>query len=187
LRASNADTILEIEAVLSRYRLTRLQKFVLAEWAAGRFTSDWAGMPQPAANVTAAGMTAAALQATVGQGFFPGIEAGIITTDPTIYSQPFDFRLDHATVRPGDLTALMALPWQADFWDCRGGWWPSQRPDQVLTSAGSAARRAWARGADGYLKMVHNFPKLAFITAQKDPAGNVVLAEDQRSPDNLFA
>jgi hypothetical protein len=34
---------------------------------------------------------------------------------------------------------------------------------------------------------VHNFPKLGFITAQKDAAGNVVFAEDQRAPNNHFA
>jgi len=118
------------------FRLTKLQNFILSEWSAGRFVSDWAGIPQPQANVSADGMTAAALQSTVGQGFYPGIEAGIIATDKTIYAQPFDFRLNHAQVRPGDLTALMALPWQADsgIAEAAGG------PRNVQTKCASTLR-----------------------------------------------
>jgi hypothetical protein len=186
LRANNADSVRQIESVLSSFHLTSLQHFQLQEWAEGRFQSDWQGVPQPGNTVTADGMTRAALQSTVGQGFFPGIEAGIIVQDPTLYSVPFDFRLDHGQARPGDLTALMALPWQADFMDCRGNWWPSQRPDNVRRMASSANTFDWARGVTSYLQMVHNFAKLGFITAQKDAAGNVVFAEDQRAPSYLF-
>jgi hypothetical protein len=187
LRASNADSVRHIESVLENFSLTGLQHFQLQEWAAGRFQSDWQGVPQPGNTVTADGMTRAALQSTVGQGFFPGIEAGIIAKDPTLYAVPFDFRLDHGQARPGDVTALMALPWQADFMDCRGNWWPSQRPDIARRMASSADTVAWARGVTSHLQMVHNFPKLGFITAQKDAAGNVVFAEDQRAPNNHFA
>jgi hypothetical protein len=34
--------------------------------------------------------------------------------------------------------------------------------------------------------MVHNFSKLGFITAQKDAAGNIVFAEDQRASSDLL-
>jgi hypothetical protein len=189
LRATNAQFVrdIELEGVLNRFRLTGLQHFLLEEWAAGRFQSDWQGVPQPGNTITADGMTRAALQSTVGQGFFPGIEAGIITKDPTLYSAPFDFRLDHAQVRPGDLTALMAVPWQADFYDCSGDWWPSQRPDNVRRLASSSNAVAWDRGVSSHLGMVHNFSKLGFITAQKDAAGNIVFAEDQRAPSDLIA
>jgi hypothetical protein len=183
LRESNAQFVrdVELEGVLNRFRLTDLQHFQLQEWAAGRFQSDWQDVPQPGNSVTADGMTRAALQSTVGQGFFPGIEAGIVTKDPTLYSQPFDFRLNHAQARPGDLTALMAVPWQADFMDCSGDWWPSQRPDNVRRVATSTNTVVWDRGVTTHLEMVHNFSKLAFITAQKDAAGNVVFAENQRT------
>lgn len=52
----------------------------------------------------------------------------------------------------------MALPWQADFYECQGAWWPWQRPDVVLpedfvrkpvTTAGENTReefQAWTRG-----------------------------------------
>ena len=26
----------------------------------------------------------------------------------------------------------MALPWQADFYECSTHWWPAQRPDNVV-------------------------------------------------------
>jgi L-Lysine epsilon oxidase N-terminal/L-lysine epsilon oxidase C-terminal domain len=186
LRESNAQFVSNIGRVLNQFSLTGLQHFQLQEWAAGRFQSDWQGVPQPGNTVTADGMTRAALQSTVGQGFFPGIEAGIIVKDPTLYSVPFDFRLDHGQARPGDLTALMAVPWQADFMDCSGNWWPSQRPDKVRRMASSTIPVDWDSGVTSHLQMVHNFAKLGFITAQKDAAGNIVFAEDQRAPSDLM-
>lgn len=45
------------------------------------------------------------------------------------YVQPFRFRPDLA---PGSMTEQMAVPWQADFADCRHFWWPAQRPDDVI-------------------------------------------------------
>ncbi|MER9920537.1 MULTISPECIES: hypothetical protein [unclassified Mesorhizobium] len=86
-----------------------------------------------------------------------------------------------------DAPTHMALPWQADFFDCRGNWWPSQRPDTVRISASSPTTLQWARGVTSHLEMVHNFSKLGFVTAQVDPAGNVVFIETQRSDPNLFA
>jgi serine/threonine protein kinase len=145
------------------------------------------GIPQPDTVVTADGMIRAALQSAVGQGFYPGIEAGIITQDPTLYMTPFEFRLDHAQAKPGDLTALMALPWQADFYACGRNWWPSQRPNDTFPAATSTNRAEWSRGINSFLSMVHNFPEPAFITAQRDAQGNVVFVEDQRAPDTAFA
>jgi hypothetical protein len=171
---------------LASFSLTDTQRQHLDQWEAGNFQADWAGMPQPGAAITAEGMTRAALDSTVGQGFFPGIEAGIITQDATIYSTPFDFRIDHATLNPGDLTALMALPWQADFFDCQIAWWPAQRPDRVRIAASSEERARWDRGITSHLLMVHNFPKLGFITAQQDPQGNIVFAEAQRADLTLL-
>ena len=189
LRATASRFVLDVEdeGVLNRFFLTKQQRFILTEWAAGRFQSDWQGMPQPGGAVSADGMTNAALKSTVGRGFFPGIEAGIIVRDPTIYSAPFDFRLNHAQLKPGDLTALMALPWQADFLDCVGSWWPSQRPDNVRRVATSDEEVPWDQGVSTHLEMVHNFAKLGFITAQRDAAGNIVFAQDQRAPSHLIA
>lgn len=181
LRQRNARAVRDTQFALSDYRLTELQKSLLDRWVAGDFVSDWTGVPQPPEAVSARGLTRAALESTVGQGFFPGIEGGIILTDPALYFTPFDFRLDHARVQPGDITALMAQPWQADFFDCSRSWWPSQRPDDVLPNADATAAVSWAREVDGEQGMVDNFSKLAFVTAQKDSHGNIVFAEDQRA------
>jgi hypothetical protein len=79
------------------------------------------------------------------------------------------------------MTAQMAVPWQADFNDCGLNWWPSQRPNDVRVDASATNQIPWARGVTTHLGMVHNFSKLAFITAQRDAAGTVVFAEDQRA------
>jgi hypothetical protein len=186
LRRDNAELVRNIESVLSHYRLTGLQQTILDRWLSGNFVSDWTGVPQPGNTVTAAGLTRAALESTVGQGFFPGIEGGILLKDPSLYLSPFDFRLDHGQAKPGDLTSLMAVPWQADFNDCLRGWWPSQRPDDVKSNANAATTVRWERGADSHMGMVNNFSRLGFITVQKDAQGNIVFAESQRAPGVQF-
>ena len=115
-------------------------------------------------------LTRTALDATVGQGFFPGIEAGIIVTDPQLYLQPFRFRFDHAVVDAGDLTALMALPWQADFLKCNSGWWPTQRPD--VAPQGSGARPPWLRPSMSHVRLVQDVMRLGVITPA--PSGGTV-------------
>jgi hypothetical protein len=186
LRRENARLVLEIESILSRYRLTSVQRTLLEQWVAGKFSADWRGMPQPGGEVTAAGLTRAALDGIVGQGFFPGIEGGIVLRDHLIYGKPFDFRLDHTQLSAGDVTALMAVPWQADFADCSGGWWPSQRPDSVLPDAAASVRVDWARGAKSHGGMVNNYNRLGFVTAALDQQGNVVFVETQRAPEVHF-
>lgn len=186
LRSEQVQIIKNIEAVLTRFSLTSFQESILNQWASGNFVSDFVGVPQPGNAITAAGMTRAALESTAGQGFFPGIEGGILLTRPSIYSQPFDFRFDHNQMQPGDLTALMAVPWQADFFDCSRSWWPSQRPDDVRANANANNTIRWERGVNSHAGMVNNFSRLAFITAQKDAQGNIVFAEDQRAPGTQF-
>src|SRR5258708_24188832 len=71
-------------------------------------------------------------------------------------------------VEPGDVTKWMAVPWQADFYECNTHWWPAQRPDDVVSEfdfqdvavkfsveKGADAlatllfpRKDWARGVD---------------------------------------
>ena len=123
----------------------------------------------------------AALEGTIGQPFFPGIEAGVLLLDPTIYRRPFDFRLDPTRVLPGHLTALMALPWQADFYDCDTDWWPTQRPNHLASPTGSPL--AWDCGkikGDGtsgpgtgpHRRMVEHVMKLGVVT--RDSTGAVI-------------
>ncbi len=144
-RQQQSQLIRNVEdlSILSNYELTDTQKSHLTRWEDGNFASDWVGVPPVAAAATADSLTQAALLGTAGQGFFPGIEAGLIVTDPTIYLNPFDFRIDPTKLVAGDMTALMAQPWQADFLKCQGVWWPSQRPDLAPQSNNSF--KMWAR------------------------------------------
>ncbi|SDD09359.1 Iron-containing redox enzyme [Bradyrhizobium brasilense] len=75
-------------------------------------------------------LTRSVLERCAGGAFYPGIEATATTRDPKLYSEAF--RIDHDTQDAGDITKYMALPWQADFYECRQWWWPAQRPDDVV-------------------------------------------------------
>lgn len=157
LRAENAELVRAAEALLHQTELRDWQRQCLSAWEAGDFDVTPRGGADPAAQ-----LTRAALDAAVGQGFFPGIEAGIIVTDPQLYTQPFRFRFDHAALQPGDVTALMALPWQADFLKCNSGWWPAQRPD-VAPQAGGA-RPPWLRPAMNHARLVRDVMRLGVVT-----------------------
>jgi hypothetical protein len=69
---------------------------------------------------------------SAGGAFYPGIEMTVIAREPSLYIEAF--RLDSAKLNAGDITKYMALPWQADFYECRDHWWPGQRPDDVITT-----------------------------------------------------
>lgn len=191
LRGETESQITAAQGVLSRVRLREFQKAWLAKWSAGDFEDTWNGIPDLDSTMSPANLTRAALEACVGQGFFPGIEAGVIMTDKTIYEDSplgFDFRIDHSSLNPGDLTALMAVPWQADFLDCEDRWWPSQRPDIARQSTTNTDVKRWARGvrsaaqfpdSDSRLAMVENHEKLGFVVPESVD-GQTVYVESQR-------
>ncbi|MER8447133.1 LodA/GoxA family CTQ-dependent oxidase [Mesorhizobium sp. M1066] len=82
-------------------KLRQWQIDLLAAWV------DWnpgsiETTTQPTATITPQGLTRAALEGAVGQGFCPGIEAGIIITDPTLFFLPFDFRIDQDKAVAGE-------------------------------------------------------------------------------------
>ena len=149
-------------------QLTPTQYAHLQRWKDGNYTNDWTGPPSEQPDVTPDGMDRAALEACVGGAFFPGIEAGgknagdrpILEVD---YSAPF--RIDHAGSQPGDISASMALPWQADFYACKDNWWPVPRPNDVRTSPGGAFVD-WERGVGNMDEMVDKWSNLAFIVRQ---------------------
>ncbi len=116
--------------------LTPTQYQQLSLWQEGQFTNDWTGSPplKPAlselpAREQPAALTFAALEACQGGAFFPGIELTSVVRFRDLYSE--SFRLA-SSLQPGDMTKWMALPWQADFYECRDHWWPSIRPDDVV-------------------------------------------------------
>ncbi len=160
--------IRRIESRLKDYALTSVQMLHLNNWEAGNFIGD---LDSPPPSLQGGEMlTKLALDTTAGQGFFPGIEAGIIVRNSSIYNEPY--RIDATRVRPGNLTGLMALPWQADFLKCRVNWWPSQRPDQVKLADGT--KKLWERGIlpttpaapDPHQNLIDNFEKLGFVKKQ---------------------
>ena len=130
--------------------LTSVQYRMLQHWAAGNFQGDLQNPPPP--ELVPDALDRASLESCSGGAFFPGIEAGRIMTDPQTYGHPFRIA---STMKPGQITAGNALPWQADFeacgWDMQGfiGWWPAQRPDHVRPEDSPTVFMDWARGISG--------------------------------------
>jgi hypothetical protein len=135
--------------------LTKTQYEVMRRWKDGNFIND---SPTPPV-ITPDGLDQASLQGCVGASFFPGIEAGQFLIDPqTPYAAPF--RLNHARVAPGDVTARMALPWQTDFLACADNWWPPQRPNQVVRGQDY---QYWSAGITNGKDMVARWSYLGFV------------------------
>jgi hypothetical protein len=101
-----------------------------------------------------------------GSAFFPGIEAGeFLISDPALYSRAF--RLDPAKVKPGDVSARMALPWQSDFFACQKLWWPPARPNSVRPEGGGAAVD-WDAAVPDRKAMVDHWSELGFVLRSGD-------------------
>lgn len=121
--------------------LTPTQYFFLRQWAAGTFDIGDA-CPDLREGVT--DLDRQVIGNVVGGPFSPGIETTWIVRQPKLYRAPFSYEVAHWTgslqeltahyhdhglsltsdpqngdgAEPGDLTKRMAIPWQADFFDC---------------------------------------------------------------------
>jgi len=149
--------------------LTRIQYDAMMKWRDGSFIDDWSGPPKPSRKITPEGLDRAALEACVGAAFYPGIEASWLLRDTYKFSEPF--RLDATSLEPGDITKQMAVPWQADFYDCSQdgdyAWWPAQRPDDVYPD-GSTTQQPWIRQhVNSPTDMVNNWYKLGFVVKKR--------------------
>jgi hypothetical protein len=116
--------------------LLETQYAVMEQWASGTFVDDWPA-PTPIPNLEdfpiaqqPDALALATLSRCVGGPFFPGIEITYIARNRKLYSEPYRFDAD--SLKPGDITKRMAVPWQADFFECQIHWWPAQRPDFIL-------------------------------------------------------
>lgn len=158
--------------------VTRIQYALLTEWAKGNFVDDWSGAipaPQSKQAPTPDDLDKAATENCVGGPFFPGIEVSWLIRVKDLFSEPFRLKLAREPVgsettpplqvgallfRPGFFSQQMALPWQADFYDCHRErqedpdgneyyfmWWTAQRPDDVYPS-GADGRERWVRAFD---------------------------------------
>ena len=148
--------------------LTSIQYAALKAWAENEpgavWVDDWTGSPDTtSASPTPDGLTEAALEACVGRGMRPGIEAGHFIVETATFVEPF--RLDPDATKPGDITARMAVPWQNDFFHCSQegawGWWPTHRPDSVYLSNGD--HREWLTGGGGMPSLVSNLRQFGFV------------------------
>lgn len=161
----------------SLFSLTRVQYWHLHQWAAGNFINDWPGQEPRAltkASPSPDELDQAAAENSVGGPFFPGIDVSWLIRCPEIYSRSFPMRFDYPNApeselknppkmigalefRPGFFSQQMALPWQADFYDCHKEreedpdgneyhfmWWAAHRPDDVYPS-GKATQERWVR------------------------------------------
>lgn len=136
--------------------VTTLQYEMLRNWADGNFEADWPkdanprqGSPiPPSYEIDPYNLDRASVEACVGGAFYPGIEITYIATDVGNYREAF--RLDDRKLQAGDITKWMAVPWQADFFECYDVWWPAQRPDDVITeTAYRDALEIWGAGVSG--------------------------------------
>jgi hypothetical protein len=116
----------------------------LDQYRKGDFLSDLGAAPP--ATTEPDDLDRAALEACVGLNFFPGIEGSQNLRDKTLYGDFLRFKQGTAEVFAGFLTEIMAVPWQADFLKCQGQWWPSQRPDFVMTDPNNipGSKELWA-------------------------------------------
>lgn len=149
--------------------LTPIQYAHLQRWKDGNDHNDWAGVPQPEAQVNPAGMDRAALEACVGAAFYPGIEAGgrDAANRPILAAANYveAWRVNPA-LSAGTMSASMALPWQADFYACDQNWWPVPRPYQVMPQ-GTSTYQEWDRGLGNvYEEMVSKWSNLGFVVQQ---------------------
>jgi hypothetical protein len=192
LRAEVYAQLIDVQdsGILNNFQYTDRQRAILDSWANGIFIDDF-GAPAPAVALSGpAALDRAALDQGVGGGFFPGIEAGILTTNPYLYSElcrftrePFIDNNETLTLRAGSITERMAVPWQADFLKCNSMWWPAQRPDDVFIRPSDMEPTAnWIDGISTHEDLAANFWRLGFVTVHRQTDGTVMYLETERDP-----
>lgn len=165
-----------------RFTVTRFQFFAMKQWAGGQFLTGATDPAPVSGGITADGLDRAALEATCGGSFFPGMESGWILRDPRVYVTPFSFRFRHLPAErptgftPGDVTKRIALPWQADFLKCGNYWWPAQRPNQVLVGG---IPQEWDRAVSSHVHLVNVWSQLGVVA--EDPADPTRYVETERT------
>jgi len=174
--------------------LTRTQYALLRQWAEGRFESDGTAPAPPSAQpITPEGLDRAALENCVGGALSPGIEVSWLVRELAIHVDPFRLELGRSVgglpVRAGFLTQQMAVPWQADFRDCRrepvtdpltgertfSMWWSAQRPDEVRLAEPGYPSVRWLRPPQfllgdedpaRYDEMIANWSRPGFVALE---------------------
>lgn len=174
--------------------LTHVQYQVMKRWADGDFIVS--SGPTKVDNPMA--LDIASLENAVGGAFYPGTDIGWSIASAKIFSEPF--RIDHTAddqyqakeitgkIAPGYFTRQLAVPWHADFMSCAKdsvtfyGFWPSQRPDDVLVGG---SMKPWYRNDKGKFPgswdlMVAKWYELGFVTKNPDKTSNDYYIETER-------
>ncbi|KAH9955556.1 ferritin-like-domain-containing protein [Russula dissimulans] len=118
--------------------ITELQYDRLVKWSEGNFIVEPPPPPLPQhieelpLQKQPDALTKAHLESTIGAPLFPGIEMSWNAELSETYNFKTLFTLSD-NVLPGDMTKYLSLPWQSDFYLCRSYWWPSARPDTIVT------------------------------------------------------
>jgi len=161
--------------------LTPIQFAILEQFKLGNFINDWPSAEPsflPKADPTPDELDIAATENSVGGPFYPGIEVSWLIRTKALYSEPFRLNIPREPeipnapypkipigalfFMPGFFSQQMALPWQADFYDCQKEnhqdpgdkdknkdywfmWWTAQRPDDTYPPGGVEPQRRWVK------------------------------------------
>lgn len=127
-----------------------LQYTKFEQWKDGKFTTGQKAVYPPLDSIAdpdrqTEALQRAALEPCIGGAFYPGIEASWSVRTKELYAAAF--RIDSKAHGAGDITKLMCVPWQADYYDCKDTWWPAARPDDVIPQdVFDEASKAWRPG-----------------------------------------
>lgn len=175
--------------------LTRVQYAVLKQWAEDKFEQDWNDTEAKAIQqvITAEGMDRASMENSVGGPFFPGIDCSWMIRNTELYGSPF--RVKHtgtafpATAKlpigAGFFSQQMALPWQADFYQCKKTyfprediqydgegmyhmWWCAHRPDDVFAKKGDIQMVSWTRQLEAAAKLEEKRPDILALVDDEE-------------------
>ncbi len=168
-------------------------------WAQNNFDNSTAIEGQ----FTCEALDRVALESCSGGPFYPGMETSRIMRETTTYDRAFHIA---PSVLPGEITQGLAIPWQADFYQCQmeldRAWWPATRPDHVFLDqpekkpdSQSEEMVRWDAGIDNERDMVRKWAQLGIVRPRyvdtkvpgsdpvKDPSGvdrGLVFVEEQR-------
>ncbi|CAE6452408.1 unnamed protein product [Rhizoctonia solani] len=193
-------------ASLTQLQYDRLKKWSLSEFTTGKQEEPYKSFDDIPLDKQPDALIRSGCEWGIGAALYPGIETFWISQFPEMYNLKEKFR--HAdTVKPGDLTKGLCLPWQSDFNMCQKDWWPSVRPDDVVTEAyfqqvkavtppdqlakKLTKRERWDRGIaprkdEGNSGMVDDWNKLGFVARQiyeTQPDQLKILVERERNPN----
>jgi L-lysine epsilon oxidase C-terminal domain/L-Lysine epsilon oxidase N-terminal len=152
------------------------------QWSIGNFNDDFASPVTPPSQPEL--LDQAHMKSMVGGAFSPGIEVCSRARADATWSGPF--RIDDS-LPPGSLTEKLAIPWQADFYDCatqdNQEWWPSHRLMKVLPGAAASYTGFvdWAPYR-GFQDMVDYWNELGFLRPKTVGADKLLTLSEPATP-----